>query len=139
MLAAYRNAFLSAIPCHGTLAAYRGNRTAKVLAEADQQIVVFNPVWFRKLISQRELGFFRRRRLDIAPAVGNTMDMRVYANPRLAVAKGDDQVRSLSADAFELEKFVDVIRDFARIIAHHNLANIADHFRLGPIEAHRID
>ena len=70
-----------------------------MLAEAHEQIVVFDPVWLGKLRAERSFGLLRRLGLDVAPAIGNSMDVSVDADPRLVVAKGHDEIGGLAADS----------------------------------------
>ena len=69
-LAAYRNAVFSAIPFHGTLAAKRRDRPAEMLAEAYQEIIVFDPVLFWEFLWSANSVFsgvavFMPQRLEI--------------------------------------------------------------------------
>ena len=59
-----------------------------MLAETHQKIVVFDPVLLGKLCAQRHLGFLRRFRGDVAPAVRDPVHVRVDADSRFFVTKG---------------------------------------------------
>ena len=73
-----------------------------MLAEAYQEIIVFDPVLFWEFLSERELRLLRRRGFYIAPAVGNSMHMRVHTNARLAIAESYDEIGGFPPDTFEL-------------------------------------
>jgi hypothetical protein len=73
-----------------------------MLAEANQEIIVFDPVLFWEFLSERELCFLRRRGIDVTPTVGNSMHMRVHANARLAITECYNEVSGFPADTFEL-------------------------------------
>ena len=73
-----------------------------MLAEAHQEIIVFNPVLFWKFVSERELRFLRRRGFYIAPTIGNSMHMRVHTDSRFAIAEGHDEIGGFPSDTFEL-------------------------------------
>ncbi len=61
-----------------------------MLAEADEQIVVFDPVLLGKFRAQRDLGLLRCFRVDIAPTIGDPMHVRVDADARFLVTKRDN-------------------------------------------------
>ena len=86
-----------------------------MLAEAHQKIVVFDPVLLGKLCAQRDLGFLRRFRFDVAPAIRNSMHVGVDADAGFFVAEGDDQIGGLAPDAFELQQLVDFVGNFAAV------------------------
>ena len=110
-----------------------------MLAEAHEQIVVFDPVWLGKLRAERSFSLLRRFGLDIAPAIGNSMDVSVDADPRLVVAKGHDEVGGFAADSVQLEELVNFVRNFALILFEQGAANMANRLGLGLIEAYRIN
>jgi hypothetical protein len=87
-----------------------------MLSETYQEIVVLDPILFRKLLAKGDLSFRRRLGLDVTPAVGNPVDMRIDTDAGLFVAQCHDKIRRLSSHAFELKKLVDFIGYFFIIL-----------------------
>jgi hypothetical protein len=61
-----------------------------MLAEANEQVVVFDPILFREFFSQGELGFVGIFSSDVAPAIRNAVNMSVHANSGFLIPKRDD-------------------------------------------------
>ena len=74
-----------------------------MLAEAHEQIVVFDPVWLRKFRAKRDFRLLWRFCLYVAPAIGNSMDVSVDADSRFVVPKGHDEIGGFAADSVQLE------------------------------------
>jgi hypothetical protein len=117
------------------VSAHGRDRSAEVLAERDEEIVIFDPVALGQLRTQGELALFRVLGFDIPPAVGDTMHMGVDADAGLAVAERDDEVRGLAPDTLQLQKLVNLVRDAAAVIVDQRAAEVADHFCLRMIKA----
>src|SRR5258708_2539461 len=107
-----------------------------MLSEAYQQVVVFDPILFRQLFSQRKFGFVGVLGSDIAPAIRNPVNMGVHANSRFLVSERDYQIRCLSADAFEFQKLINVVGYLARIIAQQKFANLPDDLGFSAVETY---
>ena len=87
-----------------------------MLTEANEQVVVFDPILFREFVSKGELCFFRRRRFDVAPTVGNAVDMGINTDAGFLVSKCNHKIRGFPADSFEFQKLIDIVRNFTCII-----------------------
>jgi hypothetical protein len=73
-----------------------------MLTEANQEIVVLDPVLLRKLLSQGKLGFFGGRGFNISPTVGNSMHVGIDAYAGFVIAQGYHEIGGLAPDALEL-------------------------------------
>ena len=110
-----------------------------MLSEAYQKIVVLDPILLGKLLAKGDLGLFGRLGLDVAPSIGDSMDVRVDADAGFFIAQRHDQICRLSADAFELQKLVNFIGDFSRVIVNQTSANLQNIFCLRFVKADGID
>ncbi len=110
-----------------------------MLSEAYQKIVVLDPILLRKLLAKGDLGLFGRLGLNIAPAIGDPMDMRVDADTGLLIAQRHDQICRFSADAFELQKLVNFIGNFSRVVIDQSSANLQNIFCFGFVKADGIN
>src|SRR4030095_235817 len=108
-----------------------------MLSEAYQKIVVLDPILLGKLLAKGSLGLFGRLGLDVAPSIGDSMDVRVDADAGFFVTQRHDQICRLSSDAFELQKLVNFIGDFSRVIVNQTSANLQNIFCLGFVKADR--
>ena len=110
-----------------------------MLAEAHEQIVVFDPVWLGKFRAKGDFSLLGRFRPDITPAVGNSMDVSVDADPRFIIAKGHNEIGGFAAHSVELEELVDFVRNFSVVLFDQRTTNVANRLSFGPIETYRID
>ena len=90
----------------------RRRRMALVLPEGHEKVIIDNPVLFRKLFSQCPLGLLRGLCLDISEPVGNPVNMGINAYPRFVIPESHHKIRCFSSHPLELQKFIDLIRDF---------------------------
>src|SRR5205809_4354211 len=125
----------SAMGCHADLLAHGEHRTgraagesagADVLAERDEEAVDLNPVALRELRLERGHRLLRSPRLDVAPAVGDAVDVDIDADAELAAGDTEHQVGALGADAVEREQNVVVARQRAAVLGHHAAADLVD-------------
>ena len=110
-----------------------------MLAEAHEQIVVFDPVWLGKFRAKRDFGLLRHFRPDIPPAVGNPMEVSVDADPGFTIAKGHNEIGGLAAHSVELDKLIDFVGNFAVVLFDQRTTNVANRLSFGPLETYRID
>src|SRR6266571_7334405 len=103
----------SAMGCHAGLLAHGEHRTggaagesagADVLAERDEEAVDLDPIAPRQRRLERAHRFFRCPCLDVAPAVGDAVDVDINGDPRLAAGDAEHQMGALGADAVEREQ-----------------------------------
>lgn len=135
----HRHADLGA-PAFDRTAITKGrNRSAEVLTERDQQVVVIDPVPLRQLQSEGRLGLLGGLGADVTPAIRDPMDMRIDADPRLSVTNRYDKVSGLSANACETQERLNRIRDAPIETSEQILADLADGSRLRLIETDRVD
>src|SRR5574337_1678774 len=107
----YRHADLSAPALDGTTTTKGRNRSAEVLTERDQQVVVIDPVPLRQLQPEGHLGLIGRLGVDVTPAIRDPMDVRVDADSQLSIADCDDKIGGLPANAGETEEHLNRIGD----------------------------
>lgn len=110
-----------------------------ILTKGYQQIVDFDPVLAREYISQGPFSFIRRLCRNIAPAVADTVDMGINANPRLAETERHHQIGGLAPYPLEFQKLIDFIRDSIAILVHQALRDIEYLGRLVAVKTGRID
>jgi len=110
-----------------------------MLSEAYQKIVVLDPILLGKLLAKGDFGLFGRLGLDVAPSIGDPMDMRVDADAGFFIAQCHDQICRLSTDAFELQKLVNFIGNFSRVVVNQASANLQNIFCLGFVKADGVD
>ncbi len=84
-----------AILFHRALTANRRDGPAEVLTKANQEVVVFNPIFFWQFFPQGKLGLLRVFRFHISPTIGDAMDVGVHANSRFAKTQGHNEVSGL--------------------------------------------
>lgn len=95
----HRHADLGAPAFERTATAKGRNRSAEVLTERDQQVVVIDPVPLRQLQSEGHLGLLGGLGADVTPAIRDPMDMRIDADPRLSIPDCYNKVGGLPANA----------------------------------------
>lgn len=110
-----------------------------MLTEADQEVVVFDPVSLRQFGPQGELGFLGIFGPHVPPTVGYPMHVGIHADPRLTVAQGHDQVGGLSPHPLELQEFIDIVRDLAGIFIDQGPAYLSNGLCLNAVETDRKD
>src|SRR5215204_1090856 len=74
---------------------------ADVLAKRDEEAVDLDPVFTGEFLLELCHGFLRRRSGDVAPAVGDAVDVDVNADVWLAAGDADGEVGAFGADAGE--------------------------------------
>jgi hypothetical protein len=121
------------------LAAKRRDRLAEILAEHHQPFVDVDPVLLWQPGSQSRLCVIRRFCLDITPAIHDSMDMRVHADPRFSISQRDCEIRRLPADPRKLNELIDRLRNPSLIFFQKDRADLFDVFRFVSIEAHGIN
>src|SRR5262249_23620053 len=87
-----RDADLPAHVQHRAGGALRADAGADVLAEGDEQGVDLDPVAAWQLFLQRGHGLFRRPGGDVAPAVGDAVDVNIDADVRLLADDAEHEV-----------------------------------------------
>src|SRR5436853_3632518 len=93
-----RDAYLAAHGEHRAGGAAGKGSGADVLAKRDEQAVDLHPVFPRQLCLERNHRGLRCRRLDVAPSVGDTVDVDVDADTRLTTGDAEDEIRALGTD-----------------------------------------
>lgn len=85
--------------CQRTLATARRERRAAALPVDHEQVIDAAPVPARKFFAQGHFGLFRCARGDVAPAVGDAVDVGVNADTRQAERFRNDKVGGFSPHA----------------------------------------
>ncbi len=112
---------------------------ADVLAPGDEPVVDFEPVFGGQDFAQDHFGFVGCFGFDVAPAVGDAVDVGIDADARFEEASGKDEVGRLTSDALEFQEGVEVVGDVAIVFVEKGAADGVDGFGLGVVEADRID
>ena len=127
-------------PALDRAAAAKGrNRSAEVLTEWDQKVVVMDPVPLRQFQPESHLGLLGSFGADVTPAIRDPMDMRVDADPRLFVADRHDKVGGLPANPIEAEECIEGIGNAPTESGEQDLADLPDGSGLGLVETDRVD
>ena len=122
-----------------TAAAKWGDRFADILAVSDQKLVDDDPVAPRKLGAERHLGLLRCFGSDVAPAIGDTMNVGIDANAGPIVTHGNDQVGCLASDARKFQQFINVVGHASLVSGKEYLTDFFDILGLCFIKTHRIN
>src|SRR5262245_26225673 len=103
-----------------------------MLAKRDQQAINFYPIGTRQNSFERDSRFFRRRRVDIAPAIRDTMHMDVHTDSRLITRDAEHKIRTLRADTVEREENSWIARENATMFLDDTACDLMDlrRFRL---------
>src|SRR5574337_2150182 len=135
----YCDADLGAPAFDRTAAAKGRDRSAEMLTERNQQVIVIDPMPLRQLQPERHLGLIRSPGTDVTPAIRDAMDVRIDTDPRLFVANRDDQIGGLPTDAGKTEERLDRIGDATVASSQQVAADRADGPGLGLIKTDRVD
>ena len=121
----------------GTGAAERRDGLAHVLAEGDEEVVVGDPVAAGQDLPEGEFRLLRSLRRHDAQPVADAVDMGVHADPGLAEADGEHEVRGLPADPFQGQETVHGIGNLAAVPLEESATNLSDGLGLGAVEPRR--
>ncbi len=89
---------------------------ADELAEGDEPLVDLDPVAFGELLGERGEGLLGGRGVDVAPAVGDPVDVDVHGDRGAVEADGEGQGRDLRADSSERGQALEGVGDFAAVL-----------------------
>jgi hypothetical protein len=109
------------------------------LPVADEDVVEFDPVGWGKSAAERSLGFLGRLRVDIPPAIRDSVDVRVHADAEFAEPRSDDQIRGFPSHAREREQIIDVVGDASLKPAEKVCAERPKAPGFGAVKRHRIN
>lgn len=107
----------------GALGAYAG---ANVLAERHEALVDRDPVPTRQNILEDDHRPFGRPGRDVAPAVGNAVDMDVDADSLDAAGDSGGEVRALRPDTGERLHQVGIAGQLAAVVVAHDDSDVAN-------------
>jgi hypothetical protein len=86
---------------------HRAGRTAgetaraDMLAERDQEAIDFYPVATRQDGFERRRRLYRRSRVNVTPAIGDTMNMDIHGNVGLATRNAEHEVGTFRTHTVE--------------------------------------
>ena len=86
---------------------HRAGRTAgetaraDMLAERDQEAVDFYPVAMRQDGFERRRRLYRRPRVNVTPAIGDTVNMDIHGNVRLTTCNAKHEVGTFRTNTVE--------------------------------------
>lgn len=95
-----RHADLGAILLNGTKGTKRRDRSAQVLTERNEKIVVFDPIRRWKNSPQGKFGFLGVFRPDKPQSVGDPVDVGIDTNPKFSEGERHHEIGRLSSDSF---------------------------------------
>ena len=75
-----------------------------MLAKRDKQTINFYPIGTRQNGFERGSRFLRRRRVDISPAIRDTMHVDIHTDTWLITSDAEYEVCALRADTVEREE-----------------------------------
>lgn len=99
-----------AIFLNRTGAAQGRNGPACLPAERNHEGIVNNPIRPRQLVAQGKFRLVGGLGGDISQTIGNAVNVRIHTNPFFAVGERDDQIGGFSADTFDAQQVVKIIR-----------------------------
>jgi hypothetical protein len=110
-----------------------------MLAKRYQQTVDLHPVLLRQHSFESLHGAFRSALRDIAPPVGDAMDMDINPNKRLLTRNTQDQVSAFGTDTAERAQALGVTWQYAAMGSHNPARNRVYLWRFGLMEGAGVD
>jgi len=108
---------------HRAGGAARSAPHTNMLAKRYQQAVDLHPVLLRQHGFESQRRTFRGALGNIAPPVGDTMDMDINSNRWLLTCNAQDQVGAFGTDTAERAQELGVTRQYPAMVRHNSACN----------------